>query len=120
MISFSENNGSAKPCSPTTTRHADRRMRQRGLRERDVQLVTDCGTAGPYGRTVLLDRDVDREIRECKRRIQSLERLRGSVVVRDGDEVITCYDAVGKAGRQTLRRRRNRDPWRPRRNRAGT
>ena len=96
------------------TRHAGRRMQQRGLREPDVQLVRACGTAGPYGRTVLLDRDIDREIRECKQRIQSLERLRGCVVVSEDGVVVTAYHAVGQAGRQVLRRRRNRDPWRRR------
>ena len=94
------------------TRHAGRRMQQRGLRERDVHLVKAFGTVGPCGRTVLLDRDVDKEIRECKERIQSPERLRGCVVVSEDGVVVTCYHSVGQAGRRVLRRRRNRDPWR--------
>ncbi len=103
------------------TRHAGRRMQQRGLREPDVQLVRACGTAGPYGRTVLLDRDIDREIRECKQRIQSLERLRGCVVVSEDGVVVTAVlshdkgqiagspDAVSNAPSAPLTLRKVRD-----------
>ncbi|MXY52706.1 MAG: DUF4258 domain-containing protein [Gammaproteobacteria bacterium] len=104
----------AEPSFSTITRHAERRMRQRGLRDADVKLVKECGTVAPYGRVVLLDRDADREIREYKRRIQTLERLRGCVVVTDGTTVITCYRPVGKARRRTLRRKRTRDQWKRR------
>ena len=87
-------------------------MRQRGLRDCDIKLVLDCGTPAPHGRSMLRDRDVDREITECKRRIQRLERFRGVVVVSEGSSVVTCYHAHGPAGRRTLRddsgRRRRR------------
>ena len=93
------------------TRHAQDRMRQRGLRDPDIQLVLECGTQAPHGRVMLRDRDVDREIRECKRRIQRLERLRRVVVVCEDRSVVTCYHAHGPTGRRTLRD----DPGRRRR-----
>ncbi len=85
------------------TRHAQTRMRQRGLRDRDIRLVLECGTQAPHGRVMLRNQDVEREITECKRRIQLVGRLRGAVVVCEDGCVVTCYHAVGRAGRQTLR-----------------
>ena len=85
------------------THHAQQRMRQRGLRDPDIQLVLECGTQAPHGRVMLRDRDVDREITECKRRIQRLEKLRRVVVVCEDSSVVTCYHAHGPAGRRTLR-----------------
>lgn len=81
------------------TRHANERLQQRGLRARDIDIVMGCGTEGPGGRVVLLERDAAREIAECKRRIQALERLRGCVVVCEEGMVVTCYHATGGAGR---------------------
>ena len=87
---------SVPPCDSTPTfkltRHANERMRQRGLRDRDIELVLACGTDGPHGRVALLGRDAAKEIAECKRRIRMLERLRGWVVVYEDGVVVTCYN----------------------------
>lgn len=73
------------------SRHAARRVRQRGLRDRDVELVIECGTPVASDGVVLLARDAEREIARRKREIQALERLRGcKVVVADGI-IVTCY-----------------------------
>ena len=93
-----------------TTRHAQRRMQQRGLKRNDVDLVLQCGTDYHAGRVVLRDRDVEREIRNCKRRMQKLERLRGSVVVIEDGHLITCYRMHGGKGRRCLREQRGRQP----------
>ena len=95
------------------TRHADQRLRQRGLRTKDIELVMALGTQGPAGRVVLLASDAAREIAECKRRIQTLERLRGCVVVCEQGMVITCYHASGPAARHVMRDDRRRRPQPP-------
>ncbi len=92
------------------TRHGQRRMQQRGLKLNDVDLVLRCGTDYHAGRIVLRDRDVAREIRNCKRLMQKLERLRGSVVVIEDGHLITCYRLHGGKGRRCLREQRGRQP----------
>lgn len=99
----------------TLTRHARERLRQRGLCDKDIELVLECGTDGSYGRVALLGCDVAREVAECKRRIQTLERLRDWVVVCEGGIVVTCYNAAGQArhrmlGNSDQRRRRTKPP----------
>ena len=86
-----------------TTRHAQVRMQQRGFRSKDAELVMECGTDYPNSRIVLLDRDVVREARDCKRRIQNLQRLRGSVVVLEDGHLVTCYHLHRKKERHVLR-----------------
>ncbi len=79
------------------SKHAGRRIRQRGLRERDVDLVVRCGTEVGRDTIALLDADVEREIASRKHEIQALERLRSCrVVVCDGT-IVTCYHARAKA-----------------------
>lgn len=73
------------------SRHAARRVRQRGLRDRDVELVIACGTPVAGEGIVLLIRDVEREIARRKREIQALERLRGYKVVLADGMIVTCY-----------------------------
>ena len=86
-----------------TTYHAQVRMQQRGFRGKDAELVMECGTDYTEGRIVLLDRDVVREVRDCKRRIQKLQRLRGSVVVLEDGHLVTCYHLHRKKERHVLR-----------------
>ena len=52
---------------PRLTDHAQRRMAQRGISPQDLDLVIGVGTTMRPGLHVLRDRDVEREIRECKR-----------------------------------------------------
>lgn len=85
------------------TNHAGVRLRQRGLRETDIDLVMACGTDAPGGRVILRRRDVAREIAACKRRIQTLERLSGCTVVCEEDAIVTCYHATGHLGRKVLK-----------------
>ena len=63
------------------TRHGAARMQQRGISARDIDLIMEYGTAERPGLHRLRNRDADREIRECKLRIQTLERLRGCAAV---------------------------------------
>ncbi len=73
------------------SKHAVRRVRQRGLRDRDVELVVEYGTPIAGDGIVLFDSDVRREIARRKREIQAFERFRGCKVVVSAGTIITCY-----------------------------
>jgi len=84
------------------SRHARARMRQRGLRKRDVKLIIEFGSDVRNGLCRLLNRDIEHGIRQDRRLVQDLERLRNCVVIIEGGTVITCYHLYGRAGRQAL------------------
>ena len=90
------------------TRHARTRMQQRSISGKDLELIMDFGTVVRPGLHMLRGRDVDKEVRDYKRRIDALERLRGCAAVVDGDTVVTCYHVSGSAGRRAVRRDGNR------------
>ena len=75
----------------TLTKHAQTRVRQRGIREADLPVIVAAGTPVDDDSLFLLAKDVDREIRLRKREIDALERLKGCRVVMDGDTVVTVY-----------------------------
>ncbi|HMR34606.1 MAG TPA: hypothetical protein PKA13_13570 [Geminicoccaceae bacterium] len=78
------------------TRHAEVRMRQRGFRKADVDLVLSVATRVADDAFFLTDRDVAREIERRKHEIQQLERLRGSKIIIDADSLITLYHTTPK------------------------
>lgn len=86
------------------SKHADRRMRQRGLRLADLDLMLMC--ASEIGEDVyfLSRKDAEREIQRRKREIQILERLRGQKVVVADETVVTCYRS-GRSDQKRLFRR---------------
>lgn len=74
------------------TKHASTRMRQRGISERDLELVIRMGTPVDDESFMVLHRDAERAIRDYKRAIAALERLRGCrVVLGEDNTVITVY-----------------------------
>ena len=85
------------------TRHGAARMQQRGISARDIDLIMEYGTAERPGLHRLRNRDADREIRECKLRIQTLERLRGCAAVVENGTLVTCFHVHGAPGRKALR-----------------
>ena len=85
--------------------HATQRMQQRGIRERDVDLVLNCGTQIDNVSVLLSDKDAAREIERRKHEIQALERLRGCKVVIIEGVVVTCYHAHAKHLKKLLQRR---------------
>ena len=90
----------------TLTHHAQARMRQRGFKEEDADLIFRVGTRVADDAFLLTDKDAACAIRKCKQEIQQLERLRGSKVIVEGETLITLYHA-------TLRpRREHRKSWR--------
>ena len=90
------------------SRHAETRMQQRGIRERDIPLVLALGTQVEDGTWILLRRDVTREIGIRKREIQELERLQNCKVVTLGGHVITVYPSRLADQKRTLRRGRQK------------
>ena len=85
--------------------HAGQRMQQRGIRERDIDLLLICGTQIDEASILLSDKDAAREIERRKHEIQALERLRGCKVVIIEGVVVTCYHASEKYLKKVLRRR---------------
>jgi hypothetical protein len=72
------------------TKHAQVRMRQRGYRGSDIELVLAYGTESKEA-VVLTKSDVERGVRRLKRHIQALERLNGTAIVTGGEIVQTVY-----------------------------
>jgi len=88
------------------TVHAESRMRQRGFRKADVDLVIGIATPVATDAFFFTDKDAAREIERRRREIQQLERLRGSkVIIKDGT-VITLYHTDQKPSRMGGRKRR--------------
>ena len=90
------------------TRHAETRMQQRAIRERDIPLIIELGTQVDDETWILLKRDVAREIDIRKREIQKLERLANCKVVMLGEHVITAYPSRAADQKRTLRRGRQK------------
>lgn len=88
------------------TDHAGARLRQRGLRERDLALLLDAATPLADDAWLLTAADADREIARRKREIEHLQRLRGCKVVLSGDAIVTVYHMRPVAVRNALRRGR--------------
>ena len=86
------------------SRHAEARIRQRGMREDDVAVIIDAGTTIDGESVLLLDRDVDREVMRRKHEIAILERLRGCRVVMAKERtVVTVYRPGRKTEHRLLR-----------------
>lgn len=92
--------------APVLTRHAEKRMRQRGLRNCDLSLLLDAATPLADDAWLLTAADADREIARRKREIEHLQRLRGCKVVVSGDAIVTVCHMRPTAVRSALRRGR--------------
>jgi len=78
------------------------RMQRRGMSQEDVTLIIRFGTETDKG-FLLREKDVAEAERHLKRRIATLRRLAGKLVVADGDTVITAFHATPKQQRRMLR-----------------
>jgi len=85
------------------SQHAAIRARQRGLRERDIDVIIQTGSTLDADSIFLRNRDIEREIREHKQAIAVLERSRGWRVVLAGERVVTVYRASRKTEKRLLR-----------------
>jgi hypothetical protein len=88
------------------TQHAETRMRQRGFRNADVSLVFSVATRVADDAFFLSDKDAAREIERRRHEIQQLERLRGTKLIVDCENVITLYHSDRKPVRADSRNRR--------------
>lgn len=82
------------------TRHASERQNKRGIRKSDVAALLTMGNDN-NGRVWLSSAEINQEIAVRKDEIACLERLRGKVVIVDGNAIITVY-------RKDRRRDKNR------------
>ena len=74
------------------TRHGEARMRQRGIREADLDLVLSYGTEIGRDRIMLKGRNVEKAIGDLKRKIDAPQKLKGKVfVISDGCLVTACH-----------------------------
>ena len=90
--------------TPRYSIHAAQRLQQRGMREKDIDLVLASGTQIDDDSFLLTAKDVAREKRRRKREIQALERLCGvKVVIRQG-VIVTCFRATKHQIKALLRR----------------
>lgn len=85
------------------THHAETRMRQRGFRNADIGLVLSVATRVAEDAFFLSDKDAAREIERRRREIQQLERLRGTKLIVEDENVITLYHSDRKPSRGTGR-----------------
>ena len=85
------------------TNHVAQRIRQRGLRERDLGLVLECGTTTDEA-VFLSKKDVAREVTACRHRIAQLERLRGTVVFVRESAAVTVFRPDRRQIRRILKR----------------
>lgn len=87
----------------TFTRHAEKRVAQRGIREEDLDLAMEMGTEVEGG-ILVREKDCDEIARQHKRFIERVLRLKGIRIVVANESVITAYRASGRKERALLRR----------------
>ena len=90
------------------TRHAETRMQQRGIREKEISLIMALGTQVDDQIWLMRRQDVVRGIETLKRGIKVLERLANRKVVMRGDQVITSYYSRPADQKRALRRCRSK------------
>lgn len=89
------------------TKHANARIRQRGLHETDIPILLNIGTSINETTIYLTSKDVALAIAKRKQEIARLERLKGCrLVVRD-NQVITIYRASAKTNKKMMRELRH-------------
>lgn len=77
-------------CELRMTRHAEARMRQRSVRDADVDLLLRYGSADGEAVT-MTDADIRREVACRKREIERIERLRGVTIIIVSGAMVTVY-----------------------------
>lgn len=90
------------------TKHGEMRVNQRGFSRKDLELIRKCGTrledrsAEVY---FLKNKDVEDGIKELKRQIQCLERMRGcKVAYTPDDSLITAHHTTRGHEKRLLQR----------------
>lgn len=83
------------------TKHAKVRIRQRAFQEDDIELLLNCASDIGDDAYLMMNQDIDREIRIMKHQIQRLEHLRGAKLVYTNGKIITVV-RTGKKHRKHL------------------
>jgi hypothetical protein len=94
---------STAPSSGILTRHAEKRIRQRGLREHEITYVLRFGTRIADNMIVLTDNAIDDEIAARRREISRLDHMRGLTAVVEGDRILTVYRMSRERRRRGMR-----------------
>ena len=80
------------------TKHASKRIRQRGITKKLLSCVIQHGTvkycAGGATKTYLTRRDANKAISALKRRIRSIERAAGKSIIEKEGKILTVYHSV--------------------------
>lgn len=74
----------------TLTAHAGARMRQRGFKEQDLNLIREVGERVEDG-YLMSNRAVEARIHALRRQIIRLEHLRGAPLIEADSVVVTVY-----------------------------
>ena len=84
------------------TRHSKKRAKQRGFKETDIPVIVDVGKQID-DKIFMSNKNIDREIKKYKQVINTLERLRGSMVVMTDETILTIYHASQRTKKSLLR-----------------
>jgi len=90
------------------TKHAKRRMAQRGIKLRDAELIEIIGTPVDDGYLVLT-KDCQSAEREIKQLLDRVRRLEGKRLVTANGKLVTAFHIRRREERRLLRRSHKRD-----------
>ncbi|WBQ11044.1 DUF4258 domain-containing protein [Hyphomonadaceae bacterium ML37] len=79
----------------TLTKHARTRLQQRGLKAKDIELIAEYGETIERG-LLMTAEAVDEALADLRNKISRLEKLKGRVLITDGEIAITTYRANHK------------------------
>ena len=93
------------------TRHAETRMRQRGLRDADVNLLLEVAECVSDDALLLTRQRAASEIERRRREIQQLERLCGAKLIIEDGTLVTVYHDYRSPDRTKRTTRYRRKKW---------
>jgi hypothetical protein len=77
------------------TKHAEKRLRQRGFSKLSLNIIRECGrTEGAPGGAIKLffgKKEYQEAVAEFKRAIQLLDKAKGGTIIMDNEDVLTVY-----------------------------
>lgn len=89
---------------PGHSKHADCRIQQRGYKQIDTAYLLEVSEQVGPNEFFLSDRRAEQLVREYKRRIATVERLRGSMVVAEGSTIITVQRLKRAKAKRLMRK----------------
>lgn len=95
--------------TPTLTKHAQARAKQRSFTGRDIDWIRKLGTEIPDNTNevyLVRKKDIAPALADLKREMQRLQKLAGCAAVLSGNCVLTVYRTNQKTEKQLLRRQK--------------